>query len=179
MSAFPWDNLITGASTLAAALGSVELKGRSDRKARAIEVEQEDASARAERQSAAYGALVVSATEMLRIYRRRHEFGYWTTVPPGQEADLHARGDVTSGDLFRAAAGVELAGSEDARKSAVKLRRAAIDADDALTYGSQIDAIGPLDDFEATVGAFIDEVRSQNLTPSGTDGQTLSHGSSE
>jgi hypothetical protein len=57
VSAFPWDNLITGASTLAAALGAVGLKGRSDRKARVAEAEREDASAQAKRQSAAYGAL--------------------------------------------------------------------------------------------------------------------------
>jgi hypothetical protein len=79
---------------------------------------------------------VVSATEMLRIYRRRHEFEAWATIPPGQEVDLSARGEVVAGDLFRAVADVELTGAEDARKSAAKLRRAAVNADDALTCGT-------------------------------------------
>lgn len=159
MSAFPWDNLITATATLSAALGSVGLRSHSDRKTRAEEFKRADASADADRQSAANGALVASATEMLHIFRRQHEIGYWTDVPAGQEVDLRGRAARASGELFRAVAEVELVGPTDARATAAKLRRSATDAGDALTYGDQQDAIDPLADFESAIGAFIDAVR--------------------
>jgi len=61
--------------------------------------------------------------------------------------------------LFRASADVELAGSQDARRSAAKLRRAALEADAALEYGTPEEAEAPLADFEAAITAFIDVVR--------------------
>jgi len=159
VSAFPWDNLIIAVSTLGAALGSVGLKSRIDRKDRAAQAERDDASARAERQRAAYKALVASATEMLYNYRKRHDNGYTDELSKTQLADLRSRGLAVLGELFGAVADVQLAGSDDARQSAANLRSAALEADAALEYGSQEEAEEPLADYEVSIGAFIDTVR--------------------
>jgi hypothetical protein len=72
VSTFPWDVLITAASTLTAALGSVGISNRYDRNARAVEAKRNDESSDADRQRAAYGALVTSATELSHAYSRQH-----------------------------------------------------------------------------------------------------------
>jgi hypothetical protein len=167
VSSFPWSNLITAASTLGAGLGTVGLKGRLDRKDRAAAAERDEASARAQRQSAAYNALVASATEMLHNVRQRLDNEYRknvsperNAVSPEQEVYLSGRGEAAAAELFRAVADVELAGSEDAGKSAANLRKAALDASGALEYGSTDEAEEALDDFEKAIGAFIDVVRA-------------------
>jgi hypothetical protein len=160
VSAFPWDNLIIATATLGAALGSAALKSHLDRKDRAAQATRDDASARADRQSAAYRTLVATATEVVHNYRQRQEQRDTHEASAEQEVYLRGRGETVSGELFRAVADVQLAGSEDARKSAAELGRAAVQVGDALEYGNEDESRGALEDFEAAIGAFIDAVRA-------------------
>jgi hypothetical protein len=159
MASFPWDNLITGCSTLIAALGVVGLKSGIDRRDRETMIERETASAREDRRRAAYRELVAAATAMLYNYRQRHEDEYMSEVSAARVADLRIHGEEAASKLFRAIADVEIAGTENARKSAAHLRNTALKADDALVYGGAQDQEGPLADFDGAIGAFIDIIR--------------------
>ncbi len=158
MSGFPWDNLITAASTLTAGLGAVGLKSRSDRKDREAEAQREDAAARAERQRVAYQAVVANATEVLRNYRQvSGEIKILTSA----YAAIRARTDKLTGDLHQALAEAELAGSDEARVSAGNLRRAETVAGAAVASNANPAATrAALAEFETAIGAFIDVVRS-------------------
>jgi hypothetical protein len=153
VAAFPWDNLITAASTLIAGLGAVGLKTRSDRKDRAAEAEREDAAARAQRQELAYKALVASATELLRTYRQLSgELAVRTTEYHGATR----RRDELEREFLHDASEAELAsGSNEIRESVGNLRAAARAARAVIDDDPPQAAMAA---FEAAIGAFIDVV---------------------
>jgi hypothetical protein len=155
--AFPWDVLITAASTLAAAWGSAGLAGRISRKDRAAEAERKAASDRVEQRATAYKALVASAAEVQHNYMQR--WGKFDDLSPTEQLSIRSRGDIVTGDLLRAIADVVLTGSDDARQSAEELRRTVLDAEAALEYGDDDDREQPLEYLEPAIQAFIDAAR--------------------
>jgi hypothetical protein len=156
--AFPWDVLITAASTLTGALGSAGLAGRINRKDRAAEAEYRAASDRAERRAMAYKSVVASAAEVQHNYMQR--WGKFDDLSAAERLGIRSRGDIVSGELLRAVADVVLIGSEDARQSAESLRRAVLQAEDALEYGADDDPEEPLENLEVAIQAFIAAIRS-------------------
>ncbi len=115
---FPWDNLITAVSTLAAGIGAgiggAWLRGRSDgrRDDRAVE------AARTDRQREAYAALVTTARVALRNFRQLGiAYGMDRTSDP-DAAKFLAETDAIATDLTHAIGTVELLGSSRARKYA-------------------------------------------------------------
>lgn len=160
---FPWDNLILAASTLGAALGSAGLTSYLNRKDRAAQTERTDASNRAERQAAAYQAVVASAAVVQHNYSQR--WGKFDDLSASQQLSIRSRGAIVSAELLRAIADVQYRGTEAARQSAEVLRRAALDAEDALEYGSADEIQEALENFAAVSRAFTDAIR-QPTAPS-------------
>jgi menaquinone-dependent protoporphyrinogen IX oxidase len=87
--AFPWDNLILAASTLGAALGSAGMTSYLNRKDRAAESERKDVSDHAERQAAAYQAVVASAAVMQHNYSQR--WGEFDDLTAAEQLSIRSR----------------------------------------------------------------------------------------
>ncbi len=117
MSAFPWDVLITGASTLGASVGAVWLKSYYDNKAQGRLADQAAEAARSDRRREAYAGLVKTARLVLRAFRDVIAF---TT---DEFEDTAIRSTLTAletlpEDLNQTVAMVELLGSDAARSGA-------------------------------------------------------------
>lgn len=164
--AFPWDNLITGASTLIAGLGGIGLKGRIDRKGSAADADRDDKSARTDRVHAAYAELVTNGTDMVRCLnaylsvRKRWMMDHTTSV---QSA---ARVEEAGARLARSVTSVQLIGSAAARAAARAVHSATVAAAKA-TAQRDIDqpaAEAALGELFRAIDAFVDAVRPETTS---------------
>jgi len=138
--AFPWDNLISAAAGvvggLGGGLGSVWLKARYDGK----RARQEQADAKADAVTDSYASLVVTARLAARNMR---QVRIWYSAPAAALLDaamlpVMQRGDDLVNELNRAAAVVQLTGTEKARIAAGKLIDAARDVSAVFQERSEL-----------------------------------------
>jgi len=164
MVAFPWDNLITAASTLAAALGGVSLKERGDRKERRAEASMQDELARIERRRVAYADMVTTAGDMQLYYgqmialRQRYMADHQAVIARSRE------GAETGKQLNRAIAMVQLVGSDPARTAARAVHNATAAVGRTLEPAREIDheaANAAATAMFRAVDAFLDAVRPE------------------
>ena len=124
MTAFPWTTLITGASTLAGALGAVGLKGRFDFRDQQRQTRETAEAASADRRRESYTSLLVGARQLLANLEQMRNF-YSSDMNDPTVPALNARMDSRSDQVSLAAASVDLLGSDGVRAAERELADAA------------------------------------------------------
>jgi len=155
VSSVPWSNVITAVATVTAALGAVALTGRYN-----------DTINRRDQRRADYAKLVQAAGDILDHHRLvlRTEL---SALDDSTVAELNRRTDTLLGELHRAAAAVEMAGSRTARSHAKRIYEMAQGAvgthwgrGQGSLESTVIRGAGDLA-FENEIGAFIDAMRHE------------------
>jgi hypothetical protein len=159
VSAVPWSNVITAVSSVTAALGAVALTGRYNDRARRKEQRQAD-----------YARLVQAAWDLLDYHRQVVEMATRSTIDDARAQEVKSRTAVLLGELHRAVAVAEMAGSRAAREGAKRLSQKSRQgvsnalvndgADNWFVFG--MPEIGV--EFEKEIQSFIDVARSE-ITP--------------
>jgi hypothetical protein len=161
--AFPWDNLITAVSTLAAALGGVGLMERGARKERKAEAIRRDELARSERRRVAYADLVTTAGDVLLYFQQRVHARMDMIVGVEVNAERGLSGEESGKQLERTISIVQLVGSNAARIAARAVHDATVVVSRLFTT-SKLDRKAADAAFEAMFNAidgFLDAVRPE------------------
>jgi hypothetical protein len=155
VNGFPWSNVVTAVATIIAALGAVALTGRYN-----------DRINRRDQRRADYAKLVQAAGDILDHHRQVLGTELSALDDP-TVAELNRRTDTLLGELHRAAAVVEMAGSGTARSHAERIYQMAQgavaahwDRDQGRLESTVIRGAGDMA-FEKEIGAFIDAMRHE------------------